>query len=86
MPMGFCEIVKRVEDDEVMKYTLWGMIAEAQGDVDNTRTLSFHVSNQERPTVCSQLLSNYVGSTIKVAHARAYLELAEGLAPMQRFG
>ena len=47
---GILELSKQVEDDEVMKYTLWGMIAEAQGDINNAGQYYFHVSNQERPT------------------------------------
>ena len=57
MPMVFGTL--QVEDDEVMKYTLWGMIA-AQGDINNAGQYYFHVSNLERPIGLPLILRNYV--------------------------
>ena len=78
---GILALSKQVEDDEVMKYTLWGMIAEAQGDINNAGQYYFHVSNQERPTwfALNSLAIMWLNNK-NLAHARTYLELAEGLA------
>ncbi len=67
--------------DEAMKYTLWGMIAEAQGDLNNAGQYYFHVSNQERPTwfALNSLAIMWLNNK-NIAHARTYLEKAEALA------
>ena len=66
---GILDLSEQVEDDEVMKYTLWGMIAEAQGDINNASQYYFHVSNQENPNVvCVQLFGDHVAATIRTLH------------------
>ena len=77
---GILKLSEQVTDDETMKYTLWGMIAEAQGDLNNAGQYYFHVSNQERPTwfALNSLAIMWLNNK-NVEYARAYLDKAEAL-------
>jgi predicted Zn-dependent protease len=78
---GILQLSEKVTEDEVMKYTLWGMIAEAQGDINNAGQYYFHVSNQERPTwfALNSLAIMWLNNK-NLEHARIYLGMAEALA------
>jgi predicted Zn-dependent protease len=78
---GILKLSEYITDDEAMKYTLWGMIAEAQGDLNNAGQYYFHVSNQEQPTwfALNSLAIMWLNNK-NIEYARAYLERAEDLA------
>ena len=78
---GILHLSEQIKDDEAMKYTLWGMIAEAQGDLSNASQYYFHVSNQENPTwFAFNSLAILWLQNKNIAHARTYLAKAEELA------
>jgi len=78
---GILKLSEQITDDETMKYTLWGMIAEAQGDLNNAGQYYFHVSNQEQPTwfALNSLAIMWLNNK-NIEYARAYLERAEAIA------
>ena len=78
---GILRLSEHITDDEAMKYTLWGMIAEAQGDLSTASQYYFHVSNQEDPTwFAFNSLAILWLQNKNIAHARTYLDKAEELA------
>lgn len=78
---GILHLSEQIKDDEAMKYTLWGMIAEAQGDLSNASQYYFHVSNQENPTwFAFNSLAILWLQNKNIEHARTYLAKAEELA------
>ena len=78
---GILRLSEHIIDDESMKYTLWGMIAEAQGDLANASQYYFHVSNQENPTwfAYNSLAILWLNNK-NIENARLYLNKAEELA------
>lgn len=78
---GILHLSNQIHDDEAMKYTLWGMIAEAQGDLNTASQYYFHVSNQDEPTwfALNSLAILWLQNK-NIEHARTYLSKAEELA------
>ncbi len=78
---GLLKLSEKITDDESMKYTLWGMIAEAQGDLNNASQYYFHVSNQDNPTwfAFNSLAILWLNNK-NTENAQIYLEKAEELA------
>ena len=78
---GILRLSEQIAENEVMKYTLWGMIAEAQGDLNTAGQYYFHVSTLENPTwfALNSLAVMWLNNK-NVEYARSYLEKAEALA------
>jgi len=79
---GLLQLSEKLTDNETMKYTVWGMMAEAQGDLDNAGKYFFHVSEQEDANwYAYNTLAQMWLQHKNVEYTLAYLESAEALAP-----